>query len=314
MTARRALLTGLVDYAGLFPPAALPLDAALDTYATARAGVDAWMLSRFIVPAARLDALAADADRLGGHARLSVLGLSRTDGEAWGDAAVRTVAAARETEAAHAGLVADRFEIRLAPDDVPALDGALGPLADALAAGADGSAAALEVPYRDAPDATEAAAAFVADANGRAGRAVFALKLRCGGVTAGAFPDAHELALAVDAARRARVPFKATAGLHHPLRHTRELGNGEAAGMHGFVNLFGGAALAHRHGLDADALAELLDDGDAAHFELTEVFRWRSLSASGPEVAAAREALALSYGSCSFDEPTGDLRGLGWLV
>ena len=306
MTARRALLAALVDYAGLFPPAALPLDAALRTYTAAHAGRDAWMLSRFIVPAARLDDLAAAADA---PMALSVLGLARDDGEGWLGAASRTVAAARETEAAHSGLTADRFELRAAAGDVDALDGALGDLAARLR---PVDAAAVEVPYLDAPGTVETAAAFVADANGRAGRPVFAVKLRCGGVTADAFPSPEQLAAALDAVRRAGVPFKATAGLHHPLRHDRALGNGETARMHGFVNVFGGVTLARLHGLDADALAELLADGDADHFELGDALRWRSLSATGAEVADARR-VALSYGSCSFDEPTDDLRALDWL-
>ena len=312
MTARRALLDGLVDYAGLFPPAALPLDAALTTYADARAGADAWMLSRFIVPAARLGDLVRSTDRDDAMA-LSVLGLGREDGVSWTDAALRTVEAARAVGSRRPGFVADRFELRIGPDDVPALDGGLAPLAAVLSAGPDGSAAALEVPYLDVPSATEPVAAFVADANGRAGRDVFALKLRCGGVTADAFPAPEALAAAVDAARRAGVPFKATAGLHHPVRHARALGNGETAAMHGFVNLFGGAALARTHGLDADALAEVLDDSDPDRFELGDALRWRSLTADGPDVAEARHAFALSYGSCSFDEPTDDLRALGWL-
>ena len=49
----RAFLAGLIDYAGLFPPAALPLGPALAEYARHRAGPDAWMLGRFIVPAGR---------------------------------------------------------------------------------------------------------------------------------------------------------------------------------------------------------------------------------------------------------------------
>ena len=306
MTARRALLSRLVDYAGLFPPADLALDAALQTYAAARAGGDAWMLSRFIVPAATLGALAEQAD---GEMALSVLGLARSDGEPWLDGALRTVAAARQTEAAHPALTADRFELRASAADVPDLERALGALAERLR---PGDAVAVEVPYQAAPETVGPAAAFVADANGRAGRPAFALKLRCGGVTADAFPPPDTLAAALDAARRADVPFKATAGLHHPLRHDRPLANGETARMHGFVNVFGGAALARLHGLDADALAELLADGDASSFDLADGLRWRSLSATGAEVADARRR-ALSYGSCSFDEPTDDLRDLGWL-
>ena len=50
----RALLSGVVDYAGLFPPAGLPLDQAIRNYARYRQGSDAWMLGRFVIPAARL--------------------------------------------------------------------------------------------------------------------------------------------------------------------------------------------------------------------------------------------------------------------
>src|SRR5579875_1274910 len=53
----RALLTELIDYAGLFPPARLPLDQAIRNYARYRQGNDAWMLGRFIVPASRLEDL-----------------------------------------------------------------------------------------------------------------------------------------------------------------------------------------------------------------------------------------------------------------
>ena len=50
--ALHALLSGLIDYAGLFPPASLDLPAAMRNYAAYRAGAHAWMLGRFVVPAA----------------------------------------------------------------------------------------------------------------------------------------------------------------------------------------------------------------------------------------------------------------------
>src|SRR5207245_1843911 len=43
-------------------------------------------------------------------------------------------------------------------------------------------------------------------------------KIRTGGVTAEAFPDPDRLSGFLLAAARRRLPFKATAGLHHPLR------------------------------------------------------------------------------------------------
>src|SRR5260370_14371597 len=50
----RALLAGIVDYAGLFPPAQLPLDQAIRDYARYRTEPEAWMLGRFVIPASQL--------------------------------------------------------------------------------------------------------------------------------------------------------------------------------------------------------------------------------------------------------------------
>jgi len=55
------LLHGAIDYAGLFPPAALDLGAAVANYASYRSGTACWALGRLIVPAARLRELEAAA-------------------------------------------------------------------------------------------------------------------------------------------------------------------------------------------------------------------------------------------------------------
>ena len=52
------LLEGLVDYAGLFPPAALSMRDAVVRYGSYRRGPHQRMLGRFVVPVARLDELA----------------------------------------------------------------------------------------------------------------------------------------------------------------------------------------------------------------------------------------------------------------
>src|SRR5690348_3919368 len=65
MLALRTLLAGAVDYAGLFPPAGLDMDAAVRHHAAYRASPERWLLGRFVVPAARLDELADAVARLG---------------------------------------------------------------------------------------------------------------------------------------------------------------------------------------------------------------------------------------------------------
>ena len=328
--ARSAFLAGLIDYAGLFPPATLALEPALGLYGRYRAGADAWMLGRFLIPAARL----AEADALIGTVtgdapvRLSVLGAAAPGAvgpdapglppdvdvsAAWLAMAETAMSAARVFASQHPGRVlCDAFELRTAPAlarDADALAGALAAFAPRLGAA---GCAAIEIPYLDAPDTPEPATAAIADANrkvgeahGRLGRAAFAVKVRCGGE---GIPSPEALAGALTAARRAGVAFKATAGLHHPLRH--DTPDGPA---HGFINVFGGAILAAVHGLGADDLAEILDSRDAAEWDLGETLRWRRLEARPGQIAAARESVALAYGSCSFDEPRDDLRALGWL-
>ena len=312
----RAFLTALVDYAGLFPPAALDLAPAIRNHLGYREGADAWMLGRFIVPGGRLGDLDAFADEIAasgadgpgadGPVTLSVLGLREAGGLV--ETAHATLAAAREAEARHGGaLRCDRFELRAAPEAA----GRIAALADMPLAEGDGIAVELPMTGEGyARAAVEEGAHAVAEANARTGRQAFALKLRCGGVTPDLVPGVEPLAHAVAACRSAGAPFKATAGLHHPVRHYNE---GAGMTMHGFINLFGGAALALAHGLGADDIAEVLDETDPARFHLADDLAWRGLRVAAPRVHEARQRLALSYGSCSFDEPREDLQALGWM-
>ena len=59
--ARRALLSRLIDHAPLFPPAALPLNEALEEDARAATSPHAWMLARFVSPSSLLDRLPSPA-------------------------------------------------------------------------------------------------------------------------------------------------------------------------------------------------------------------------------------------------------------
>src|SRR5258708_24450200 len=52
---RKAFMSGLINYAGVFPPANLPLDQAIKNYVHYRESDQRWMLSRFIVPTSRLE-------------------------------------------------------------------------------------------------------------------------------------------------------------------------------------------------------------------------------------------------------------------
>jgi hypothetical protein len=137
------------------------------------------------------------------------------------------------------------------------------------------------------------------------------VKIRTGGVEASAFPSPEQVALFITAARDAGVPFKATAGLHHPVRH-----HCEAVGtaMHGFLNVFGAAVLAHALGADTALTRDVIEDEAPGVFEFDEMgFSWRGHRVSPTQIEEARRDLAHSFGSCSFTEPVEDLETLGYL-
>jgi hypothetical protein len=341
--AARAFLSGLIDYAGLFPPARLDLDEAIRAYSRYRREGDAWMLGRFIVPAARLVELAPYHEELfatGGGTeseaaalapyRFSVLiGGARADDSSAMLAQVRTDAGAiQEFEERHEGAVrAEILETHL-PDDIfaEAEAGAVIPYIVGLRAMLAGAARDdrdlfLELPGGAAPAAEDlyiAAVAAVAQCNraglaesrGKLGR--LGIKLRCGGETAEAYPPPDHVARMIALCRDHGVVLKCTAGLHHPLR--RPAPQSEVV-MHGFVNVFGAGLLAAAHGLDLERVTACVADEDPANFRLdATAFAWRNERLDAAEIRQGRTDLMSGYGSCSFDDPRADLRELGWLT
>jgi hypothetical protein len=138
-------------------------------------------------------------------------------------------------------------------------------------------------------------------------------KLRTGGVTPQAIPPVPDVAAFLRACAERRLPFKATAGLHHPVRHVHSLTYGADAPravMHGFLNVFVAAAFAW-HG--RREIEPLLGETDAAAFRFDDRAHWRDWSLDAAEVRAARQQSAHSFGSCSFDEPIQGLVELGFL-
>jgi hypothetical protein len=138
-------------------------------------------------------------------------------------------------------------------------------------------------------------------------------KLRSGGVTADAIPPIEYVADYIRSCAELRLPFKATAGLHHPVRSPHPLtyeADAPRAVMHGFLNVFLAAALAW-HG-DRD-LEPVLAETDPAAFRFDEGVLWRDRSLSAAQVSDARTNFAHAFGSCSFDEPVQGLIELGIL-
>lgn len=234
----RVLLEQLIDYAGLFPPAALSMQDAVRNYARYRDGEFPWALGRFVVPKERMREVPAEFP-------LSVLGIDELKAE--------------DLEAAREGAFVEITDASLLPE--------------------------LK-------------------------RRGLRAKIRTGGITADAFPSPERVASFIRACKEAGVAFKATAGLHHPLRCIKPLTyepNAATGKMHGFVNVFLAAAM-------TDRAEEILREEDPGAFSFDdERVTWRDHAVSTPQLAEMRQNFALSFGSCSFEEPIADLQELGWL-
>jgi hypothetical protein len=141
-------------------------------------------------------------------------------------------------------------------------------------------------------------------------------KLRTGGVTPDAFPDPPEVVHFLRACAAAGVECKLTAGLHHPITGDHRLtyaDDSEHGAMFGFVNVFL-AALLLRDGLPEEEAERLLLERDPAAFAFDdEAARWRGHAVATARIADGRARFILGFGSCSFEEPVGELRALGWL-
>lgn len=138
-------------------------------------------------------------------------------------------------------------------------------------------------------------------------------KVRTGGVKPEAIPPVEEVAKFIRACAERRLPFKATAGLHHPVRAEHPLTyepDAPRAVMHGFLNVFVAAAFAWHGERDIEPI---LAEMDAAAFRFDDRVHWRDRSLSAEQVRDARVSFAHSFGSCSFEEPVRDLQALGLL-
>jgi len=284
------LMTHLIDYAGLFPPAALRMTSAVHNYAAYQSSHDSWALGHFIVNASRLEEFESEVRECDDRPwQLSALCSSALDDdlgaiEAFNarNRALRVVAVelkaarAEDIAAVAEGIPKDLqsyFEFPLSPDPLPFIR--------ALAA-----------------------------AGARA-------KIRTGSTDANLFPSTQDVCAFLINCCRCNVAFKATAGLHHPFRGsyrlTYEKDDGRTTVMHGFLTLFLGAVFLHA-GIRPELLPDLLAETSPEAFAFDEHgVSWRHHWASNEQIDEARARFAIAFGSCSFDEPLRALRHLNLL-
>jgi hypothetical protein len=290
VTVLKALLAGVVDYAGLFPPAGVDMAVAVQNYAAYRARDDSWILGRFVLPVGRLDDFGTQlrmlGDQVGSEWRLSVLLGTDIDGD---------VDRVRRFDREHRGRAC-----------VDSLEGKLVTVG-AMQRAADAADSAFAI-FAEIP--SDGDVESLIDAAKRLG---VNAKIRTGGVTADVFPPPDVVLRFIRCCVDAGVAFKATAGLHHAVRGEYRLTYDTVAPtgmMFGFLNVMLAAGAIAEGRSDAEALA-LLEERDPAAFTATEAtIGCRDFKFGEEDARALRDRLLVSFGSCSFTEPVEELRAL----
>src|SRR5438477_2547959 len=300
-----ALLTHSIDYAGMFPPCSLALEPALRNQAHYVRDPDAWMLGTFVLAMGKFDAAAGNLSLFDREHPLliSALGAKTANAGEFIDTLKIAAEKIRSFSAEHVDLVSARqLEMPLPRDVDLGLLGKMGSILKSLK---------LQAFWEASVDSAEEAIALLAEHNSTTGAAQFGYKLRTGGITAEAFPASQQIARALVASAKQRVPIEFTAGLHHPRRQLRDEVKTK---LHGLVNVLGAAVLAAEHQWDEQQTSKMLEDENGASFSFSDdSFAWREWKIVTEQIKARRK-LVTSFGSCSFDEPREDLRALNLLT
>ncbi len=270
------------------------MESAVRNFATYRTGEHAWALGRFIVPVSRLKeferAIVHIPNLTTGGWKLSALAGSRLEEE--------TIAIFDFNKQLGANVAAvDTVELKATT--VEEVKAAAKAIPSSLIA-------FVEVPLE--PDPSD----LVSMIGGSGLRA----KARTGGITADAFPASVTLARFIRACVAAKVSFKVTAGLHHPLRAAYRLTyepDSPTGTMYGFLNVFVASGVAQNGGSVDDVVAALEELSPAAFHINDGEISWRTYRIDIAGIMSLRSELAVSFGSCSFSEPIEDLKTLNFL-
>ncbi|MEH7117370.1 hypothetical protein V7128_08100 [Neobacillus vireti] len=284
-------MTELIDYAGLFPPAALPLREAILNYHSYFKEEDSWMLGPFVIPASRLGELKPYRDLFTEQLplRLSII-LSKSDELRRDLDAIQLFSETYQT----AGMI-EAIEVP------PSLQ-INSRIFDQLDKCISGYRVYCEIAGTN--EQLQSSLIKIKMLNHGSSRPM-GIKFRMGGITANLFPTAKKAAFVIHECKKLGLSLKFTAGLHHPIRQYRKE---VETFMHGFVNVFTASIMAYCLSLTEETIEEILLDDNPDHFTFTtNGLRWRNLTVHSKEINKARNVFSLSYGSCSFDEPREEL-------
>jgi len=313
----RCFFSNMVDYAGLFPPAGLPLEVAVKNFLKYRESSSSWILSRFVITAESFRSL--QDDLLAHFSADNPFRISLLVGDS--DSEIAEVFSL--VERSEGRVLLDMIECRI-QEHSNSLDVLRNKheflISSHFAEGLSSIFFELAL-HSDWEESMKKVVEEIAARNSES-RLLSGFKLRCGGIQNHLIPSPESIAITLETVSAHAVPIKFTAGLHHPFRHAPRSEEGERTELvHGFFNVYFAALVAFLRNEPASALVPILsatvlsateDNVELPVFDASSV-SWFGHRLLFSEIEKARHELVLSFGSCSFEEPVMDAENLGWM-
>ncbi|HRE41954.1 MAG TPA: hypothetical protein PLG90_11530 [Ignavibacteria bacterium] len=310
-----AVVEKFLDYAGMFPPAKLPLLEAFANYVKYAGDQYSWLLSRFICPANNLlqlaDIIKLQFEDTNYPLRIAVLGKG---GESIKDYRNEFLNDINNLKAFRSrfksNIYANVYEVRIPDQLIISKDEAqiteivnftISELEEKV--GKDLKIYFEGVNKADWDNSIDLVTYILSNFKDEGKNIGY--KIRLAGLTAIDIPTCRQLAVVLLNCLDRSLPIKATQGLHHPFRHYNEDVHGK---MHGFINLFTAAIIGNRHGVEGDVLIKILEDENADNFVFNDdMLVWNGYEVDMDWIKYGRDDVMHSFGSCSFDEPVSDM-------
>jgi hypothetical protein len=306
----------IIDYAGIIPPSNLDIKSAFRNYIKYISGEEKWMIGKFIIPARKLISLSFmnETEELSNPVELAVL---LTDENLFCDfnsSLYNDIKNIKEINSSHFSL--NTFELKLPLDlcnidnfcKIPEfLDKTYYSISESIKSNAN---IFFELNINDdwkylIPVFSEMLSNYKMEDNG------VGFKFHTGNIIEDSIPSTEKISLAIFSCNDAKVPFKATAGFHHPIRC---FDNSTSTKMHGFINVFGAGIQTFMHKLSKESLAEIINDENPENFVFSDNgFNWKNFFVDKDEIEFTRNNFMISFRSDNFDKPREDLKYLNLL-
>ena len=307
-----------IDYAGLYPPASLSLAEAINNFAKYRSEPENWMLSRFVIPSNKLGELESFKNLFINNPpfKFTVLGgLTQSTNEFKKNLdLVFSNITNFESNIGKTLVSIESIELK-----VPILQDilfVLNIISDSISK-FETESLEIYLEFNLSQKHNEDLKLILRhikefNFNNKNKKIKFiGYKVRTGGIESKDFPSLDKLSSIILECNNHGIQLKATAGLHHPIRH---YDISVQTHMYGFINVISACVLTTVYKLDFKTIYDILQDEDPLNFKfIDQKFSWKNYEVTKEQIEFSRIKSFISFGSCSFDDPRADLASLGLL-